>query len=128
MQNFLSLFIVFILSVSPIVNASVSVSSCDHMMNEPLLNQHSMNSVAMADMDINQIKSSSHDCCDTLQIDCDNTNACDCDNSQVNYSSIASFHMIASQYLDSFKPSYLSPPFNSKSSDSLYRPPISIIL
>ena len=123
MQKFLSLLIVFIISVFPIVNASASVSSCQHMTDESM--PHSMSAEAMDhSLDI----TSMHDCCDTQKVVCDNGNACDCNNSQVSYSAVPSLQIASPYYLGSFKPQYLSSLFHSKSSDSLYRPPIDILI
>ena len=117
MQKFLSILIVFIISVFPIVNASASadLSSCEHVANE----LQPMSTEAVAD-----------DCCEVIQVIqviCDHVNACDCENSQVNYSAVPTLHIVHSQYLDSFKPLYTSTTFHSKPSDSLYRPPIDIL-
>lgn len=130
MQKFLSFLIVFIISVFPIVNASVSLSSMEHMVDESMSMQHSMSTEAMAEMDHDDHSkmSSMHDCCETHEVICDHATACDCDNSQVNYSAVPSIQIVNSQYLGSFKPRYISPLFHSKISDFLYRPPITTLI
>ncbi len=127
MQKLLTLLIVFIISVLPIVNASASLSSCEHMMNESISMSQPMNAESMADMDHDSKMSSMHDCCETHKAVCGHANTCDCDNSQVNYSAVPSIQILNFQYIGSFKPRYISSLFHSKPSDSLYRPPIDIL-
>lgn len=123
MQKLLSLFIVFIISVLPIVDASASLPSCEHMMPETMsTSTHSMNADSMSNMD------SMHDCCETQNLLCDHAIACDCDNSQVNYSAVPTIQIEQAQYLGSSKPLYVPTFFLSKVSDSLYRPPIDILI
>ncbi len=127
MQKFLSFLIVFIISVFPIVNASASLSSsCEHMMDESMSMSQPMSNESMVDMDNASNISSANDCCETHKLPCDNSNACD--NSQVNYSAVPSIQIAQPQDLGSFKPRYISSHFHSKSSDSLYRPPIDILI
>ena len=126
MQKFLSLFIIFIISVLPIVNASASLPSCENMMPESVSNStiQSMNADSMTGMDM----ASMHDCCETQKLVCDHTNACDCDSSQVNYSAVPAIQIEQAQYFGGSKPHYISSLFLSKPSDSLYRPPISTFI
>ncbi len=127
MQKFLSFLIVFIISVFPIVNASASLSSsCEHMMDESMSMSQPMSNESMVDMDNASNISSANDCCETHKLPCDNSNACD--NSQVNYSAVPSIQIALPQDLGNFKPRYISSHFHSKSSDSLYRPPIDILI
>ncbi len=130
MQKFLSFLIIFILSVLPVVNASASVPSCENMMPESLSlsNSQSMHAELMANMDNASTMASMHDCCETQKLVCDHSNTCDCDNSQVNYSAIPTIQIEQSQYLESSKPLYVSTLFLSKFPDSLYRPPIDILI
>ena len=126
MQKFLSHFIIFIISVLPIVNASASLPSCENMMPESVSNStiQSMNADSMTGMDM----ASMHDCCETQKLVCDHTNACDCENSQVNYTSVPALKIQHPQAVDRLKPQHLSSLFISKLSDSLYRPPISTFI
>ena len=107
------------------MNASAGISSCEQMMDDSISMSQSMTSDVM--IDATSKMSAMDDCCEIIQVVCDHSNACDCDNSQVSYSAVPSLQIVNSQYLGHFKPRYNSPPFHSKSSDSLYRPPISIL-
>ena len=138
MQKFVILFIAFILSVFPIVNASALQYVCGDMMpvtkamttampelkSDLVSEPHSMSNHAAMSMDM----SSTHDCCETPNQTCDHASACDCENSQVNYSTVPKLDTENLHYLSAFQAVYVFPSFHSKSPDSLYRPPINIFI
>ena len=134
MQKLLTLFVTFILSVIPIVNASASLPSCDNVMPKTLSmpEPHSMNDVTTVDTDTSTNDSvnmaSMHDCCNTPNQNCDHVSACDCENSQVNYTSVPVLKVQHPHAVYRLKPDYLSSQFLSKPTDSLYRPPINIFI
>lgn len=130
MQKLLSFLIMFILSVFPIVNAAAAPSSCEHMMDESLSMTQPIVDETIADAieTDNTTMLLIDGCCEIGKVICDHNNACDCDNSQVNYSTLPPLQIVNSQYLESYKPHYSYPQFHSNISDSLYRPPINILL
>jgi len=131
MQKFVTLFIAFILSVFPIVNASASPHSCGNMMpatmamSDQMSESQSMNESTTVD---SANMASMHDCCEKPDKICDHSNACDCENTQVNYTSVTAFNSQYLQIVDRLKFQYLPSLFTSKHSDSLYRPPINTFI
>lgn len=120
MQRYLSFLIVLILSVSPIVNASAPVSTCSQMASG--VNAQATESISDNDY------ASINDCCEIQKVTCYHLNACDCDSFQANYLTLPSIQTVDYQHLDNFKFRYTSSQFRSKTPDSLYRPPIDILI
>jgi hypothetical protein len=119
MQKLISLLLITILTIFPILSASASVNYCQHDASQSTI-QTSAVEKTIQSMDM----SSAHDCCAGVSL-CDH-GACDCDNGQAAYSFSSTTQVSVVSSLPQYK-EIISNFFISKNSDSLYRPPISLL-
>jgi len=116
MQKILCLFLVFIMTTLPMLSVSASVNTCQQ--------SHPQSSISIQQtMDM----SATHDCCTSPDINCQHGDLCDCDIEQVAYSIVGSFHNNFTDYQKLSHKEVISDLFISKISESLYRPPITIL-
>lgn len=118
MQKILSIFLILIMTTLPMLSVSASSDSCQ---NPAPQSSASMQQV----MDMEQ--GNTHECCTGPSVSCDHGNLCDCDIGQAAYSILSSFQSTFVGYQKSTHKDVIPDLFISKNSESLYRPPITIL-
>lgn len=119
-QEVISILLIMLLSVLPMLSTSASIFQCQHTSSTSV-EKHDMSNMQMSASTILTMVGDLHDCCEEANVQCD------CDNGQVGTSLINTVENCVQTPKKSLFKQAIQPLLVSKTSDSLYRPPITIL-
>jgi hypothetical protein len=124
MQKILSILLIFIMAALPMLSVSASMTCCQHTPSQPSTfatdNQQDLQAISVVEMEMSDML----DCCATSNVSGDHNNACDCNDGQAGNSLVTSTQSTFVDHSTPFNKQVILDLFVSKSSESLYRPPI----